>query len=159
MELVSPPTGNQPVLTAKINSKTAKKNEGIAIPILVKTVKILSKGVFQLTAARIPSGTPTAQERNITITVKSRVFGIRSFNFALTCSPFEVTPRSPFINDFAHLPYWTIMGLSSPRRSVSFCKVSFETEGFNLNSASGSTGDRRIIKKLISETIISNGIV
>ena len=47
----------------------AKKNEGIAIPILVSTVSILSSGVFHFIAAKIPSGTPTIQVRKITITV------------------------------------------------------------------------------------------
>ena len=63
------------------------------------------------------------------------------------------------MKDLAHFPYWTIIGLSRPNLSVSFCKVSLETDGFNLNSAKGSTGERRIIKKLINETIISKGIV
>ena len=105
LELVSPPIGNQPVLTAKISSRTAKKNDGIAIPILVRTVKILSSGDFHFTAARIPSGTPTSHVKNITIDVKSRVFGIRSFNFCATDSPFDVIPKSPLIKDFAHNPY------------------------------------------------------
>ena len=59
LEPVRPPTGNQPVFTANIKSKTAKKNDGIAIPTLVNTVSILSKGVFQLTAAAIPIPTRT----------------------------------------------------------------------------------------------------
>ena len=77
----------------------------------------------------------------------------------LTFSPFDVTPKSPLTKDFAHLPYCTIMGLSNPSRCVSACNVSLDTEGLSLNSASGSTGESLIIKKLINYTIISNGIV
>ena len=158
MEDVSPPTGNQPVFTANRSSNTAKKNDGIAIPILVKTVKILSVLDFHLNAANTPKGTPTIHVIKITTTARRSVFGILSFNFVLTCSPFEVIPKSPFTKDFAHLPYCTIIGLSNPKRSVSFWRVSLDTEGFNLNSAKGSTGDNLIIKKLISETIINKGI-
>ena len=132
--LVKPPIGNHPVLTANIKSNTAKKNDGIAIPILVKTVKILSKFVFQCTAAIIPNGTPTSQVKKITIVVKSSVFGILSFNFWLTFSPFEVTPKSPFTKDNAHLPYCTIIGLSSPSLCRSFSTVTGEIDGFSFRS-------------------------
>ena len=115
-ELVNPPTGNHPVFTAKINNKTAKKNDGIAIPILVRTVKTLSVLDFHLNAAMTPSGIPTIHVRNITIVVRRRVFGILSFSFVLTLSPFEVMPKSPLTKDFAHFAYWIIIGLSSPRR-------------------------------------------
>ena len=105
LALVNPPIGNQPVFTAKSSSKTAKKNDGIAIPILVKTVNILSNGVRRLTAAIMPSGIPTNHVKSITIVVKSKVFGILWASFVLTFSPSEVTPKSPFTNDAAHLPY------------------------------------------------------
>ena len=104
-ELVKPPIGNQPVFTAKINSKTAKKNEGIAMPILVKTVKILSVFDFHLKAASIPRGIPTIHVSAITIVVSKRVFGILSLSFDETFSPFEVIPKSPLTKDFAHFPY------------------------------------------------------
>ena len=77
------------------------------------TVIILSKGVFHRTAAIIPKGTPTSQVNRITIVVNNKVFGILSPNFALTFSPVEVTPKSPVTNDIAHLPYWTIIGLTT----------------------------------------------
>lgn len=68
----------------------------------MRIVSILSKGVFQFTAATIPNGTPTIHVKSMTIVVKSSVLGILSFNFWLTFSPVDVTPKSPFINDFAH---------------------------------------------------------
>ena len=157
--LVNPPIGNHPVFTANINNRTAKKNDGIAIPILVKTVSNLSNGVFHFTAAIIPNGTPTSHVKRITMDVKRRVLGIRSFNFWLTFSPVDVTPKSPRTNEYAHFPYCTIIGLSNPNLCLSLSTVAGETEGFNFNSANGSTGDNLIIKKLIKDTIISNGIV
>ena len=84
---MSPPVGNQPVFTAKINNNNAKKNDGIAIPILDSMVKILSIGFRQCKAATIPSGIPTAQVKNITKPVNKRVFGILSINLSATFSP------------------------------------------------------------------------
>ena len=92
-------------MTAKINRSTAKKNDGIAIPTLVKTVRILSRGDFHFNAARTPRGIPASHVKKITIVVRRRVLGILSFNFVLTLSPFEVIPKSPLRKDFAHLPY------------------------------------------------------
>ena len=93
------------VLTAKISINIAKKNEGIAIPILEITVKNLSKAVSFLTAARMPRGIPAAQVIKITTTVKSKVFGIRSFSLTETFSPVDVYPKSHFMKDFAHEIY------------------------------------------------------
>ena len=78
---MSPPTGNQPVFTAKINNKIAKKNEGIAIPILAKTVKNLSNTDSFFIAEIIPKGMPTSQVIKITISESKSVFGILSASF------------------------------------------------------------------------------
>ena len=77
----------------------------------------------------------------------------------MTFSPVVVTPKSPWINEIAHLPYCTIIGLSKPKRTFSFSTVSGEIDGFNFNSAKGSTGESLIIKKLTSDTTIKRGIV
>lgn len=53
----------------------------------------------------MPRGIPAAQVIKITTTVKSKVFGIRSFSLTETFSPVDVYPKSHFMKDFAHEIY------------------------------------------------------